>query len=62
MNKNILIIILFISIILLLYFIFKDSFIEHFYVTTWTPYVVDYDNQPGYTNYFYDNGYMYPIY
>lgn len=35
---------------------------EHFAVTTWTPYYVDYYNQPGYTNYFYNNGYMYPLY
>ena len=35
---------------------------EHFYVTTWTPYVIDNQYQPGYSNYFYNNGYMYPIY
>jgi hypothetical protein len=31
-------------------------------VTTWTPYVLDNEYQPGYSNYFYNNGYMYPIY
>ena len=31
-------------------------------VTTWTPYFIDKDYQPGYSNYFYNNGYMYPIY
>ena len=31
-------------------------------VTTWTPYIIDKDYQPGYSNYFYNNGYMYPIY
>ena len=35
---------------------------EHFYISTWTPYVLDLANQPGYTNYFYNNGYMYPIF
>ncbi len=40
----------------------KYSNIEHFIVTTWTPYVMDCDNQPCYSNYFYMNGYMYPIY
>jgi len=31
-------------------------------VTTWSPYILDVYNQPGYTNYFYKNGYMYPVY
>lgn len=39
---------------------------ENFYitprVTTWTPYIIDWMYQPGYSNYFYNNGYMYPIY
>ncbi len=35
---------------------------EHFYITTWTPYVMDCDNQPCYSNYFFMNNYMYPIY
>ena len=35
---------------------------ENFYISTWTPYVLDLANQPGYTNYFYNNGYMYPIF
>jgi len=32
------------------------------YITTWTPYIYDYQYQPGYSNYFYNNGYMYPIF
>ena len=45
---------------------------ENFYITqypqqqtqpvTWTPYVIDVYNQPAYSNYFYQNGYMYPVY
>ena len=35
---------------------------EHFYITSWTPYIIDKEYQPGYSNYFYNNGYMYPIY
>ncbi len=29
---------------------------------TWTPYVIDTVNQPSYSYYFFQNGYMYPIY
>ena len=29
---------------------------------TWTPYVIDTVNQPAYSYYFFQNGYMYPIY
>lgn len=35
--------------------------IEKFTVT-WTPYIVDRYHQPGYSNYFYQNGYMYPVF
>ena len=35
--------------------------IENFNVT-WTPYIIDKYNQPGYSNYFYHNNYMYPTY
>jgi hypothetical protein len=35
---------------------------EHFVIKTWTPYIIDKEYQPGYSNYFYNNGYMYPIY
>lgn len=52
----------FIIFIILLFFLFNNKIVENFYVTTWTPYVIDIYNQPGYTNYFFDNGYMYPIY
>jgi drug/metabolite transporter (DMT)-like permease len=52
--------IIFIIIILIYYYYYKN--IELFTIKTWTPYIIDYNNQPGYTNYFYNNGYMYPIY
>ena len=35
--------------------------IENFTVT-WTPYIVDRYYQPGYSNYFYHNNYMYPVF
>ncbi len=31
-------------------------------VITWTPYSIDYYNQPAYHAYFFDNHYMYPLY
>jgi hypothetical protein len=31
-------------------------------ITTWKPYIIDKYYQPGYSNYFYRNGYMYPVY
>lgn len=56
----------YIYIILFIYFIFyfinRALSIENFYVTTWTPYIVDKEYQPGFSNYFYNNGYMYPLY
>ena len=51
--------ILFIFSIYLIYI--KNYNIESFSVT-WTPYIVDVYNQPGYSNYFYQNGYMYPVF
>lgn len=58
--------ILIIFLLLLLSIIVHNMFnIEYFYnptITTWTPYIIDVANQPGYSNYFYNNGYMYPIY
>jgi hypothetical protein len=39
------------------FFQYKESF-----TVTWTPYVGDVYNQPGYSNYFYHNNYMYPVY
>ena len=51
-----------IILILIFYLVNKIILTENFLVTTWTPYIVDYNNQPGYSNYFYNNGYMYPIY
>jgi len=68
LNKTAIIITIMISIIIIFYYLNK-IIIEDFYVrkrlpiaVTWTPYVVDYVNQPGYSNYFYNNGYMYPVY
>jgi hypothetical protein len=49
-------------IISILYIVNKFLSIENFYITTWTPYIMDVEYQPGYSNYFYNNGYMYPIY
>ena len=67
--------ILFIIISFLFYFInykINLNIKENFYITqypqqqtqpvTWTPYVIDVYNQPAYSNYFYQNGYMYPVY
>ncbi len=39
----------------------KIQQIENFNVT-WTPYIIDQYNQPGYSNYFYHNNYMYPLF
>lgn len=48
--------------LLLIYSIYLRKYqIENFTVT-WTPYIVDKCNQPGYSNYFYQNNYMYPIF
>ena len=55
---------IFIILIISIYFIYTFYFkknIESFSVT-WTPYFVDKYNQPGYTNYLYHNGYMYPVF
>ena len=57
---NIIIVIL--LLFLIFYIINKLPFLEKFYVPTWTPYYVDIYNQPGYTNYLYRNGYMYPVF
>ena len=39
----------------------RKNQVENFTVT-WTPYVVDKCFQPGYSNYFYHNNYMYPVF
>ena len=39
-----------------------ENFMINKQITTWTPYIIDSVNQPAYSNYFYNNGYMYPIY
>lgn len=53
-------------IILLLLLIFYSIYLRKYQVesftVTWTPYIVDKCNQPGYSNYFYQNNYMYPIF
>jgi hypothetical protein len=53
-----------IIILLLIIFIISNNIIlrENFIVKTWTPYIVDNEYQPSYSNYFYKNGYMYPIF
>ena len=60
MNKYYLVSIILFSLILYSIYLRKKQ-IENFTVT-WTPYVIDKCNQPGYSNYFYDNNYMYPIF
>jgi hypothetical protein len=45
---------------IIIYYTRKQQ-IENFNVT-WTPYIIDKYNQPGYSNYFYHNNYMYPSY
>ena len=40
-------------IIIILYIINKILSIEKFYINTWTPYIMDVEYQPGYSNYFY---------
>jgi hypothetical protein len=75
MNRLIVIGIVFLFILIIFYFINKilsdkinriNGIKENFYiypkVTTWTPYIIDWMRQPGYSNYFYNNSYMYPIY
>jgi hypothetical protein len=59
---------IFILFIIILLFIFlyiywnKQNNKEYFYINTWTPYVIDLEYQPGFSNYFYNNGYMYPVF
>ena len=60
-------IIIYIFIILFIFYIINNILNykfnkEHFIIKTWTPYIIDKEYQPGYSNYFYNNGYMYPIY
>jgi hypothetical protein len=52
------------GVLIILIFFFVQNILnkEHFHIKTWTPYIIDKENQPGYSNYFYNNGYMYPIY
>ena len=56
-------VIIYILFIIIIFYIINNLLSkEHFYTTTWTPYVIDDQYQPAYSNYFYKNGYMYPIY
>lgn len=41
---------------------YSSTYILNKPITTWTPYIIDNEYQPGYSNYFYNNGYMYPIF
>lgn len=54
---------IFILILILILFYYINIYIlnENFLVT-WTPYSIDKYNQPGYSNYFYHNNYMYPVF
>ena len=61
--KHIFIILILIFFVILSYIYYnKLNNKEHFYITTWTPYIIDMEYQPGFSNYFYNNGYMYPIF
>jgi len=53
-----------ISIILTITILFylANRNIKETFMVTWTPYIIDKYNQPGFSNYFYHNNYMYPIY
>ena len=53
-----------ISIILILTFLFYllNKNIKENFLVTWTPYIIDKYRQSGYSNYFYHNNYMYPIF
>lgn len=59
---KILIIIFLILFIFSIYLIYVKKYNIESFSVTWTPYIVDVYNQPGYSNYFYQNGYMYPIF
>jgi hypothetical protein len=58
---NNLLIIIFIAIIIIIIFMNINKNITEHFITTWTPYTIDPYNQPTYYNYFYKNGYYYPL-
>jgi hypothetical protein len=63
LNIKIIIIIIFISFVI--YYFYQYNYFYKYkedFLVTWTPYIVDRYNQPGYSNYFYHNNYMYPVY
>ena len=45
-----------------IYLIYLKKYKIESFSVTWTPYIKDVYNQPGYSNYFYKNGYMYPVF
>ncbi len=47
--------------ITILFYLLNKNIKENFLVTV-TPYIIDKYRQPGYSNYFYHNNYMYPIF
>ena len=48
--------------LLIIYSIYLRKYQIESFTVTWTPYIIDKCNQPGYSNYFYQNNYMYPIF
>ena len=65
MYAFILFVIISIIIILILQYLYNIKYfnkIQENFLVTWTPYIRDRYNQPGYSNYFYHNNYMYPVY
>lgn len=65
MYALILIAIISVIIILFLQYLYNIKYfnkIQENFLVTWTPYTKDIYNQPGYSNYFYKNNYMYPVY
>ena len=63
-KKNVLFLLIIIILLLFFYFYKKDYFLinKEDFLVSWTPYIVDNYYQPGYSNYFYNNGYMYPVF
>jgi len=63
LNEKKIIIIIFL--LLVIYYLYQYNYFYKYkedFLVTWTPYIVDRYNQPGYSNYFSDNNYMYPVY
>ena len=63
LNTKIIMIVIFL--ILISYYLYQSNYFYKYkedFLVSWTPYIVDRYNQPGYSNYFYHNNYMYPVY